>query len=807
MNNISLINYFFNYSLMTKKPEFQQVLNKVKERLLFLSPTVKRGLERECDKGDFYRCGDNCIGKGGFGEVWKVNHKKTGDVYVIKVLDKKNLKAQNLISQLNLEIKIMYKVHHPHTMQLINHYEDDNNFFMIMPYASRGQLYTLLRKSTRFDQRTTAQFLRETISAVKYLHEHHVIHRDIKPENILLDHNFRVKLSDFGWSNFCEENEMRKTFCGTPEYLSPEMVKRLPHDYRVDIWSLGVLLFECLAGYPPFTGQTEEELFKNIRQLKIHWPIDFPPLAKNLVTKILKLNPKERPSLDEILKHSWFSHNPPLRPPLPNKFTNERKILESHLINVKPTNKEVKEKLDFLFPNINDTTQKDDDKNNEEEKNIDKDEKRKATIIKMKEMYNNLNQSFYFNDTINIGNIADDSKFVDAESVKKENKDKGINELKLEHEKEKEKLNREIINLNKRIKDLENEKNTYKNENMKLKEEISLNENKVKDIIEKEKIIEKERKELFDEIEQKSNNLLEFKSKYNEANTEKERLLKENNEKENKINELTKILEIKNNNINEDEKKIIKLQNEKKEIYNTYQKKINEMQDNLLQGSDLKENINNDSQKISSVLSLLEENIKDFKEIFIKKINNLEKNTELFNKTRVDNENNLVSLITTGYDTFNNLVNNSTNNIKENLIKIKNEIDNNESNNEKNKKKEMEKWYKTQIDELLVYKNKVLENETVIERLNNENNNLKEKIKLNENNTSLIKNKKNLEKTQIDVLEEKIDILHVKIEEIIKYVMAKFKEIHTINELNKFLTDFKNEFNNEKFLSDVEMKK
>lgn len=792
---------------MTKKPEFQQVLNKVKERLLFLSPTVKRGLERECDKGDFYRCGDNCIGKGGFGEVWKVNHKKTGDVYVIKVLDKKNLKAQNLISQLNLEIKIMYKVHHPHTMQLINHYEDDNNFFMIMPYASRGQLYTLLRKSTRFDQRTTAQFLRETISAVKYLHEHHVIHRDIKPENILLDHNFRVKLSDFGWSNFCEENEMRKTFCGTPEYLSPEMVKRLPHDYRVDIWSLGVLLFECLAGYPPFTGQTEEELFKNIRQLKIHWPIDFPPLAKNLVTKILKLNPKERPSLDEILKHSWFSHNPPLRPPLPNKFTNERKILESHLINVKPTNKEVKEKLDFLFPNINDTTQKDDDKNNEEEKNIDKDEKRKATIIKMKEMYNNLNQSFYFNDTINIGNIADDSKFVDAESVKKENKDKGINELKLEHEKEKEKLNREIINLNKRIKDLENEKNTYKNENMKLKEEISLNENKVKDIIEKEKIIEKERKELFDEIEQKSNNLLEFKSKYNEANTEKERLLKENNEKENKINELTKILEIKNNNINEDEKKIIKLQNEKKEIYNTYQKKINEMQDNLLQGSDLKENINNDSQKISSVLSLLEENIKDFKEIFIKKINNLEKNTELFNKTRVDNENNLVSLITTGYDTFNNLVNNSTNNIKENLIKIKNEIDNNESNNEKNKKKEMEKWYKTQIDELLVYKNKVLENETVIERLNNENNNLKEKIKLNENNTSLIKNKKNLEKTQIDVLEEKIDILHVKIEEIIKYVMAKFKEIHTINELNKFLTDFKNEFNNEKFLSDMEIKK
>ena len=120
--------------------KFPQELNKVKERLLILSPTVKIGLERESDKGDFYRCGDYCIGKGGFGEVWKVNHKKTNDLYVIKVLDKSKLKIQNLIKQLNLEIEIMYKVHHPHIMQLINHFEDDDNFFMIMPYASRGQL-------------------------------------------------------------------------------------------------------------------------------------------------------------------------------------------------------------------------------------------------------------------------------------------------------------------------------------------------------------------------------------------------------------------------------------------------------------------------------------------------------------------------------------------------------------------------------------------------------------------------------------------------------------------------------------------
>ena len=695
---------------MSKNPQFPQKLNKVKERLLILSPTVKRGLEIECDKGDFYRCGDRCIGKGGFGEVWKVNHKKTGDVYVIKVLDKDSLKSQKLISQLNLEIQIMYKAHHPHLMQLINHYEDDDNFFMIMPYASRGQLYTLLRKNTRFDQRTTAQFLRETISAVKYLHDHNVIHRDIKPENILLDQNYRVKLSDFGWENFCQKNETRTTFCGTPEYLSPEMVKKLPHDYRVDIWSLGVLLFECLAGYPPFTGKTEEDLFKNIRQRKIHWPIDFPPLAKNLVMKILKLNPKERPSLDDILKHSWFNHNPPIKPALVNKLTNERKILESHLISVKPSDKEVKEKLDILFPNLDSQNQKEDEKNNEEDSEI----KRKKTIMKMKNMYNNLNQSFYFIDTVaptEAETEAEESKFVSSETVKKEMEKKGLKE---EHEKEKELLNKELRNLNKRIKDLENEKNMYKTENMKLNEEISLNESKVKDIIEKEKIIEKERKELFDEIEQKNNSLLDMKSKYNEANTEKERLLKENSGKDKKINELTKLLEIKNKNINDNEKMIIKLQNEKNDINNIYQKKLIEIQNNIMTSSNSNEGDNNDSQKISSILNILEENIKDFKETFIKKVNNLEKNRELFNKNKEDNEIKIEKIITDGYSSINNLVSNSTNNIKDNLIKIKNEIE--KCENDK-KKKEFEKWYKTQIDELLVYKNKKVDFELEIEKL------------------------------------------------------------------------------------------
>ena len=753
-------------------PEF---LNKIKERLLKVSPTVKMGLEHECNKSDFFRCGDYCIGKGAFGEVWKVNHKKTNEVYVIKVLDKERSKLLKIIDHLNLEIEIMYKLHHPHIIQLINHFEDDDNFFMIMPYASRGQLYTLLKQNTKFDQKMTSQFLREIISAVKYLHEHNIIHRDIKPENILLDQNYRIKLCDFGWSNYCSPNEKRKTFCGTREYISPEMIKKLPHDHRVDIWSIGVLLFECLAGYPPFTGANDSEVFRRINQLKIKWPIDFPPLAKNLVMKILKINPEERPSLDEILKHSWFNHTPLLRPILQNKLTNERKILESHLVNYLPNEPEVKEKLDLIFPDLQGHNKNEENKYNE---TINEDIKRKENIIKMKEIYNSISKNFY---------LIDENKNDNNKKEKNENEIKEINELKAEHEKEKEQLNRVIINLNKKIKDLENENNTYKNENLKLKNEIS----KYNDIQEKEKIIESQKIELFNEIERKNNNILEMKSKYNLINIEKERYEKELASKEKKIKELNDLLEKKNSNLKENENRIMKLEEEKKEIYNIYQNKINELQNNIL-----KESKNIKEGNISSVLSILEENIKDFKDIFDKKINNLIKNTELYQKSRTDNESKIEQIINSEYNSFINILTQSQNNIKTDILNIKKQIE------EENNKNQIDKdiWYKNQMEQLAEYKNKLIENELNLKNLKSENENLKEKIKLEENKIKLNEDGKKLAKIEKDLLEEKIDLLHEKLEDIVKYVLNKIKEIHTTTELNKFMTDFNTQFNNENFL-------
>lgn len=127
-----------------------------------------------------------------------------------------------------------------------------------------------------------------------------IIHRDIKPENILLDEQGAVKLADFGWSNFFSDEQRRQTYCGTPEYLAPEMIKQSGHDKSLDIWNLGVLLFELLTGSPPFEGANQSILFENILNHKVKWPVRFNSIAKDLIQKLLKTDPAQRIKLDDI---------------------------------------------------------------------------------------------------------------------------------------------------------------------------------------------------------------------------------------------------------------------------------------------------------------------------------------------------------------------------------------------------------------------------------------------------------------------------------------------------------------------------
>ncbi len=177
----------------------QSLLNNIKNRLLILSPTVSEGIERESNKDDFEALDDKALGKGGFGHVWKVRHKISGKIYAIKVINKDYIRKENMVDQINREIEIMYRTDHPHIIKLYNHYEDDENFYLIMHCAGKGQLYSQLKRLKRLDERTVAQYMREVISAVKYLHalKPPIIHRDIKPENVLLDSDGRGEACGF----------------------------------------------------------------------------------------------------------------------------------------------------------------------------------------------------------------------------------------------------------------------------------------------------------------------------------------------------------------------------------------------------------------------------------------------------------------------------------------------------------------------------------------------------------------------------------------------------------------------------------
>ena len=288
----------------TKKPE----LNNVKIRFLPTPESALKCLEPEPKITDFDILKE--LGNGSFGRVFLARHKKTKVKYAIKAIDKQNRTNIEEKPYFRRELEVMYKIHHPNVVKLFGHFEDNKYCYFIMEYISKGNVYNLLTidKTKQLSTKVVATIMKDVISAVYFLHnmDPPIIHRDIKPENVLLHEGFIAKLTDFGWSNYIQEDKERKTVCGTPIYLAPEIIKETGHDERVDIWCIGVLLFELTTGKVPFQGNDIETLKTNILHLKINWPNEMDPNAKDLISKILKLDPDERLTLEDIIQHEFF---------------------------------------------------------------------------------------------------------------------------------------------------------------------------------------------------------------------------------------------------------------------------------------------------------------------------------------------------------------------------------------------------------------------------------------------------------------------------------------------------------------------
>mmetsp|Transcript_120833 Transcript_120833/g.337169 ORF Transcript_120833/g.337169 Transcript_120833/m.337169 type:complete len:419 (-) Transcript_120833:42-1298(-) len=257
------------------------------------------------------------LGKGYFGEVWECKRAvATGDQQVdkkpiaVKKVPLSILKQHHLTDQMDREIGILRSLRHPFIVQLHFDFRDDSHVYLGMEFAEGGGMFDLLSKSGKFSNEIAAQYFYEVCDALEYLHTlpEKIIHRDIKPENILLDKEGHVKLADFGWSNYMEKNAgSRATFCGTPDYLAPEMIRGEGHNESLDMWEMGVLLYEMTVGKSPFGASSQEATCRLILRCELRFPSGMNPDAQDLITNLCKLRPEERLTASQAKRHAFVT--------------------------------------------------------------------------------------------------------------------------------------------------------------------------------------------------------------------------------------------------------------------------------------------------------------------------------------------------------------------------------------------------------------------------------------------------------------------------------------------------------------------
>ena len=248
------------------------------------------------------------LGNGKFGKVYLAREKKTHFIVALKVLFKNQLSKAGVEHQLRREIEIQAHLRNDNILRLYGYFFDQTRIYLILEFAAKGELYKELQKCGKFDEKRSAKYIKSLAGALDYCHSKHVIHRDIKPENLLLDLRGELKIADFGCSVHAPHSR-RTTLCGTLDYLPPEMIEGKAHDNMVDVWSLGVLMYEFLVGSPPFEAQGHHETYKKISKVDLKFPPHISADARDLITKLLVKEPSARLPLSEVANHKWILGN------------------------------------------------------------------------------------------------------------------------------------------------------------------------------------------------------------------------------------------------------------------------------------------------------------------------------------------------------------------------------------------------------------------------------------------------------------------------------------------------------------------
>ncbi|CAL8364318.1 unnamed protein product [Lota lota] len=247
------------------------------------------------------------IGKGNFAKVKLARHILTGKEVAIKIIDKTQLNPTSL-QKLFREVRIMKGLNHPNIVQLFEVIETDKTLYLIMEYASGGEVFDYLVSHGRMKEIEARAKFRQIVSAVHYCHQKNIVHRDLKAENLLLDADANIKIADFGFSNEFTLGNKLDTFCGSPPYAAPELFQGKKYDGpEVDVWSLGVILYTLVSGSLPFDGQNLKELRERVLRGKYRVPFYMSTDCEGILRRFLVLNPTKRCTLDQVMKDKWIN--------------------------------------------------------------------------------------------------------------------------------------------------------------------------------------------------------------------------------------------------------------------------------------------------------------------------------------------------------------------------------------------------------------------------------------------------------------------------------------------------------------------
>jgi 5'-AMP-activated protein kinase catalytic alpha subunit len=267
-------------------------------------------------------------------QVKLATHVVTGHKVAVKILNKAKIKQLGMEEKVQREINILHLCTHPHIIRLYEVIDTPTDIFLVNEYVSGGELFDYIVSKGRLSADEARNFFHQIISGVEYCHFQKIVHRDLKPENLLLDANLNIKIADFGLSNLMRDGDFLRTSCGSPNYAAPEVISgHLYAGPEVDVWSCGVILYALLCGSLPFDDESIPNLFKKIKSGMYSLPTHLSQLAKNLIPRMLEVDPMKRITIPEIRLHPWFQHKLPpyLRHP-PELMEKQERVVDSEVI-------------------------------------------------------------------------------------------------------------------------------------------------------------------------------------------------------------------------------------------------------------------------------------------------------------------------------------------------------------------------------------------------------------------------------------------------------------------------------------------